>query len=193
MQQKRIFNMGTGVSSILMVFAMLCITTFGILSLVSANADYKLTKKNQEAAAAYYSADRCASEMLAELDSIIASARQYVSDPGEEALEVLIAETRLSESQSGAIRDSNLSGNELFTLVIASSLADKEAYSVLQADGKLTVSYSLDIHSQKSLDVTIEVCNPDYEERYKLVTYNVSGRSEDITDDDFHVWPGPAN
>ena len=192
MQQKRIFNMGTGVSSILMVFAMLCITTFGILSLVSANADYKLAKKNQEAAEAYYEADRHASEMLAELDSLIASARQYVSDPGKTSLETLISETHLSESQSDAIRNSNLSGNELFKLVIASVIDDKEAYSVSQTDEKFTVSYSLDVHSQKILEVTVEICSLDYKERYKLVSYNVSGRSEDITDDDFHVWPGPA-
>ena len=139
MQQKRIFNMGTGVSSILMVFAMLCITTFGVLSLVSANADYKLTKKSEAAADAYYRADNHAAEMLAELDSLIFLARRYASAPDETALNTLISEAQLSDIQADAIRFSDASGQELFFFVMTSALSGREAYMIEKQDGKLIV------------------------------------------------------
>lgn len=192
MQQKRIFNMGTGVSSILMVFAMLCITTFGVLSLVSANADYKLTKKSEAAANAYYSADKHAAEMLSELDSLISVARQYASVPEESTLNALISEAQLSNVQADAIRNSDAVGQELFFFVLTSVLSAKEVYLISEQDNNLIVSYSVDINNEKTLDVTAEVYGLDTKERYKLISYKTAGSSEDITDDDFHVWPGPS-
>lgn len=57
--------------SLLMIFAVLCFTTFSILSLVSARADGRLTGKAVDAAAQYYLADRIAQEKLAEIDAIL--------------------------------------------------------------------------------------------------------------------------
>ena len=52
-KEKRSFGLSIGSSSILMVFVVLCLTTFATLSLVSANADYKLdVYKRQESAPA---------------------------------------------------------------------------------------------------------------------------------------------
>ena len=39
-----------GASSVLMIFVVLCLTTFGVLSLVSAKADLRLTDKTLAAA-----------------------------------------------------------------------------------------------------------------------------------------------
>ena len=57
-----------GFSSILVVFVMLALSTFTVLTLVSANADYKLTKIMADGNTAYYEASNRARSRLAELD-----------------------------------------------------------------------------------------------------------------------------
>lgn len=48
---------GIGAPSILMIFVSLCLTTLAALSLVTANSNYKLSKKSAEHVQAYYEAD----------------------------------------------------------------------------------------------------------------------------------------
>ncbi|MEG1779494.1 MAG: hypothetical protein RR263_05270 [Oscillospiraceae bacterium] len=66
-------NINTGTTPILVIFVLLCLTTFATLSMVSANADFKLTSRASEASAAYYTADSVAQEKLAEIDTILMS------------------------------------------------------------------------------------------------------------------------
>lgn len=69
-------NLNTGISvgssSILVVFVVLCLTTFATLSLASANADYKLTRRTADEAAAYYAADAKAEDILMQIDQSFA-------------------------------------------------------------------------------------------------------------------------
>lgn len=66
------FGLGTGGASILVIFVLLCLTTFATLSIVSANADYKLTQRNAQAVQEYYAADLLAGERLAQIDAVLA-------------------------------------------------------------------------------------------------------------------------
>ena len=66
-----------GFSSILVIFVMLSLTTFTVLTLVSANADYKLSKRVAERTTDYYSADTRAEEKLALIDDALDKA--YIS------------------------------------------------------------------------------------------------------------------
>ena len=72
MSRKQSMGLGVGGSSLLMVFIIVCLTTFATLSLVSANADDKLSRKTAEAASAYYDADSRAVERLAAIDALVA-------------------------------------------------------------------------------------------------------------------------
>lgn len=63
-------GLNIGASSILVVFVILCLVTFSVLSLVSANADYKLSKKVADRTLAYYDAVCQAEVRLSELGSI---------------------------------------------------------------------------------------------------------------------------
>lgn len=67
---KRGSNMGVGVggSSILVIFILLCLTTFATLSMVSANADLRLTEKSADAVREFYAADAAAEQLLAAAD-----------------------------------------------------------------------------------------------------------------------------
>ena len=46
-----------GASSLILIFIVLCMATFGLLSLSSAQGDLKLAGRNGEAVQAYYEAD----------------------------------------------------------------------------------------------------------------------------------------
>lgn len=62
---------GMGASSILMIFVVLILTTFGMLSFVTAQADLQLTEKNVDAVESYYEADAQADKIITEIDEII--------------------------------------------------------------------------------------------------------------------------
>ena len=69
-KKKRSFGISIGSSSIL-----LCLTTFATLSLGSANADYRLSRKTADAAAAYYALDAAGEELLSDLAAVLEKAR----------------------------------------------------------------------------------------------------------------------
>lgn len=56
-----------GVSSLLVIFAVLCLTVFALLSLSTVRADRTLSEQSVRAAEGYYRADRAAEETLARL------------------------------------------------------------------------------------------------------------------------------
>ena len=56
MDKKKNFPMNIGLSSILLIFVVLCLVSFSILSIVSANADKKLSLKVLNRSIAYYNA-----------------------------------------------------------------------------------------------------------------------------------------
>lgn len=70
---KRIsFSAGVGSSSIMIIFVILCLFSFATLSIVSANAEYKLSSKVLERTTAYYEASNQMEYSLAQLDRILA-------------------------------------------------------------------------------------------------------------------------
>ncbi len=79
-------GLGVGMVSILIVFVVLCLTTFATLSLVSARADLRLTNRAAESLREYYAADSAAQEQLAQLDSLLEQAgadwQQIVEEDG---------------------------------------------------------------------------------------------------------------
>ena len=60
-----------GVSSLLVIFIVLCLTTFAALSLTSANADLKMARRAAQAVSDYSAADSRAVELLALADAAV--------------------------------------------------------------------------------------------------------------------------
>lgn len=60
--QKSFFNIG--ITSIVLIFVLLCLLTFSVLSLVSAKADYNLSRKSAQRTTDYYEAENEASHIL---------------------------------------------------------------------------------------------------------------------------------
>ena len=69
-----------GFSTILLAFVMICIVTISAVSLLTANSDYKLSKKVAEKSTAYYKAEEKAYAKLEEIDTLLALAYQDSRD-----------------------------------------------------------------------------------------------------------------
>lgn len=67
------FGLNVGSSSILLIFVLLCLISFATLSIISANADSKLSSRVLERTTAYYNACNEAEAALAGVDSTLAS------------------------------------------------------------------------------------------------------------------------
>lgn len=66
---KKSYGINIGFSSILVIFVILCLVSFATLSVVSANADYKLSAKLADRTTAYYTACNKAYEQLATIEA----------------------------------------------------------------------------------------------------------------------------
>ena len=75
MKPKSNFQLSVGGSSILMIFVVLCLTTFGMLSYVTANADSKISTKNAETVQNYYKANLLVQSKLDQVDSALLTAK----------------------------------------------------------------------------------------------------------------------
>lgn len=69
-----------GSSSLLMIFVVLCLVSFATLSIVSANADQKLSSKVAEHSSAYYEACNQAEQRIAQIDSSLQAAYENAAD-----------------------------------------------------------------------------------------------------------------
>ena len=81
--KKKQFGMNIGSASILLVFVILCLVSFAVLSIVSANADNKLSARVLERTSAYYAACNQAEQSLAGMDNTLRCI--YASSDSEDA------------------------------------------------------------------------------------------------------------
>lgn len=72
-------GMSVGSSSILAIFVILALTTFSMLTLLTANADYKLSQKVATSTVEYYEADGLAEEELSKIDAIVVAEEEPFS------------------------------------------------------------------------------------------------------------------
>lgn len=80
-KNKRKINISSfGFSTILLSFVMICVVTFSALSLVTANSDYKLSKKVADKNKDYFRAEERAYDKLSLIDDILLNARNDYSD-----------------------------------------------------------------------------------------------------------------
>ena len=114
------FGTGVGSSSILVIFVILCLVSFATLSIVSANADYKLSSKVLNRSTAYYEASNQAEQSLAELDKTLQNVYKNSSSEDEYF-------DTVGESKCFAIPISDLQTLEI-TIQIKYPQSDEDTY-----------------------------------------------------------------
>lgn len=73
-------NANIGTSSLILIFIVLCLTIFGLLSLSSAGSEWNLAKKNMESVKGYYEADSMAVEFAAMVEEALSQCGADASD-----------------------------------------------------------------------------------------------------------------
>lgn len=70
MSKKKIVNpvVGVGISSVLLIFLIVCLAVFSVLTLTSATSDYKMSKKIADHTTQYYKAYQLAQDEIANVD-----------------------------------------------------------------------------------------------------------------------------
>ena len=83
-----------GSASIVMIFAVLCLTVFAALSFETANYEYRLAHKTADAAGAYYRADSIAEETYAQICTVLEQTKDWESRKAKlAAMQVQIEQT----------------------------------------------------------------------------------------------------
>lgn len=77
------FGLNIGSTSILLIFMILCLVSFSVLSIVSANADKKLSDRVVNRSTSYYTAINRAYEILSNLDEELNSCYQLAASEEE--------------------------------------------------------------------------------------------------------------
>lgn len=147
-----------GFSTILIAFVMICIVTFSALALLTANADYQLSKKVKQKATDYYKAEETAYKALAEIDALLETAYRDNSDP-----DLYLSDARRQIEKFGTTQPD---------LQLAS-------------DASGIVRYTVVISDHQSLQVILQICQPKESDGhfYKLTTWqtNNTAPTEDHT------------
>lgn len=81
-KKKQFFGMNIGSASILLVFVILCMVSFAALTIISANADRRLSRRIADRTTSYYDACNSAQKSLAGIDQVLI--RQYGSSASME-------------------------------------------------------------------------------------------------------------
>lgn len=126
MAGRKLSGINTGLSSIVMVFAILCLTIFAVLSLVTAESEKKLVEKSASSVENYYAADSACEAILG---------RVYEAWKGCSSLEDM--ETKLS-SMDDMPEDLNMAVEDGMLYISYSQWADENQslQVVLAADAQ---------------------------------------------------------
>lgn len=212
-------GLGVGASSILMIFIVLCITTFAVLSITSAGADSRLTDKAAGAVSEYYAADSKAEAMLYEIDDALLSAQtapesEYLawcadnlSALGDRIIVdtagVMVAEQPLSpEAQAAAARSTEAAQTQAAPSSVEQAIATADTAPAATApaqtimaetpDSTLVVSYNIPISEGQELFVQLSIPKRTAgSSRYVLTRWQAVATGDwQAEDDTLPLWQG---
>lgn len=161
--------LNVGISSIIVIFAILCLVIFAALSLTSASADYRLTEKLKEHTDEYYSACSAAEDLLDEIDRSLADAHAETAG-GEDVQAAYFGRVISSLSEL-----SGLSGLEI-----------TEAYDAV------AVYFSTPISAEQTLEVALTVLCPQEpgDRFYRVDSWKAVATGEWHPDDTLNLFDG---
>lgn len=140
----------TGASSLLIVFLILCLTTFAILSLSSAKSDYSLSERLAAHKGLYYEASSEAENVLGSVD---------------ETLETIAAENSIEASaaflSTSYAREVEQALNNL--------RISETVLSCKPQGEKLVISYAIPLEKGQALDVALTVTDFTRHEAYYVI------------------------
>ena len=134
------FNIGA--SSLLVIFLILCLVTFAILTLTSAKSDADFAEKLAHHKMNYYAACNTAESTLDEIDAILA-------DTGKNSINNDSSQPDLTSSDTAAVF------TEIETQLTALDSREQLQLSMDFTQSKPTISYAVAIDDKQNLCVTL--------------------------------------
>lgn len=171
-EQSSFVNIGS--SSLLIIFLILCLAVFAVLSLSSAKSDYSLSERLAEHKTQYYEAASQAEIILDQIDSVLEETAQTSS---------------LSDLSSSAVFTSS-SYVEDVTEVLDGALINGISISYALQDEELVISYQVPAGEKQSLDVALLVT--DYftsESYYKIQQWQINAAGTWEGDNTLNLMP----
>lgn len=159
---KKHSGMGTGSASILVIFVLLCLTTFATLSLISARADRSLSRRAAQSLSSYYDADCRAVDLMAHLADALGSV------------------------------DAAAGRERYFTQCAQRALEQFNTLQADEAGGGLVLRYQIDIDDRRALSVGLRVLFPARpgDPRVEVISWRTIQTGEWIADETIPLWQG---
>lgn len=152
---------GIGISSLFMVFAVLSLTAFGLLSFSAARSDWGLTQKHMQSLQSYYAADAKAQRVLSGIDAQLARLQRENPD---------------------------LTGAEMAQRLQGSKIEDTPLTFASGSSGTI-LSFSVSAGTVQKIEVKVKP--QIGAERYQVVSYHLAASEEwDGADQPLKVWQG---
>jgi hypothetical protein len=203
-KEKNEFHLTVGTSSILMIFVVLCLTTFGVLSFVTANADYKLSNKNAEAVTAYYQADSKANELLKTIDSELLLARESAKycETGTDSGKIPNAEQYRQEDEflqvTALLKQTDKTpgqkAEEAYRYFVYLLFSGRKDITIekpdFKADSEIKLHYTVPVSDSQQLEVTVAVNKYGDKTRCKIIGHKLTGTLTTGTESHIQVWNG---
>lgn len=160
-QQSYFVNIGS--SSLLVIFLILCLVTFAILSLSSARSDYSFSERLAEHRKEYYEASERAEMIVAEIDAVLAGNAADIDSAG---LAGSVGEESSSETFSKYLSglSETLDGVQM----------DGISVRMEESEGDTIVSFKVPAGGQQALLVALRIT--DYREHanyYEVKTWKI--------------------
>lgn len=136
MKDKAGFHIGAGITSIFMLFIVLCLTVFAILSYGTAKADYNLSKQSAGNLEAYYQARNRAVRAVADINECIMKDKSTIDQKDFlENIKVVIAEKGYSLNKQGNIQVSvEINQKQTFEIELKiNAYEDKTGVTILRS------------------------------------------------------------
>lgn len=166
-QQSTFVNIGS--SSLLIVFLVLCLTTFAILSLSSAQSDYNFSQRFAGHKTEYYEASSRAEMILGEIDQVLAETADENNTTG------------------GAV---SVSWHEAVSRQLDGAEIDHITLSCTNMNGETNISYQVPAGEKQALLVTLLVTNDsEHENYYQIRSWQLVSTSDWNADDSLRLMP----
>lgn len=202
MNPKGNFQFSVGGSSILMIFVVLCLTTFGILSYSTADADCKITNKNAETVQSYYQACGNAEKKLKQIDSALAEAGSDAGKAADSGKAEGLKDQALYRhlSKAGAVCKSSIAKDEKCALcyrIFAEDLVLNCGNVNFETDPErdtMSCSFSVDAGNNRQIRVKLKINPYGSSARYQTVSEKLVCTQNSKTDadsgDSLDLWQG---
>ena len=202
MKPKNRFQPNVGSSSILMIFVVLCLTTFGVLSYVTANADCKISTKNVETVQNYYAASAGAQKKLAQIDSALLTAKTDAEQAVQNPI-FLVSRNDSLYHEVGAQLEPYLKGpaakaQKLSVCYLAFAQAQlSRCDGVTMTPGEdgetLQAAFTEQADQNRKFQITLTLNPYENAERYKILNEKLIGTQSEEEDDTIQLWPGNSS